>query len=239
MTDLQTLAFEHDGTPLVGEIAMPQGSGPFPAVMVMHNALGMDDLLRDRARALARLGYVAVVTDMYGRGSDGFRNNPKSGGELMMALVNAPARLRARVVAWFEQIKMHPHIDAARIAAIGYCFGGQCVLELARSGADIKAMVSFHGLLTTAKAAEKKAVRGQLAIYTGAKDPYAPSTDVDALREEFTHANAGFQITVFNDAYHAFTDPRADTMGRPGIAYNKIADRVSWAGMLALLEVAV
>lgn len=239
MTDLQILTFEHDGTPLMGEVAMPQGRGPFPAVMVMHNALGMDDLLRERARALARLGYAAVVTDMYGRGSDGFRDNPQSGGELMMALVNAPTLLRARVVAWYEQIKMYSNVDAARIAAIGYCFGGQCVLELARSGADVKAMVSFHGLLTTASPAKKNAVRGQLAIYTGAKDPYAPAKDVEALREEFTHANAHFQITVFNDAYHAFTDPRADTMGRPGITYNKIADRVSWAGMLALLDATV
>lgn len=236
MSDLQKLAFEHDGTQLIGEIAQPNGIGPFPAVMVMHNALGMDDLLRERARALAQLGYIAIVTDMYGRGGDSFRSNPKSGGELMMALVNNPQRLRARVVAWYEQIKAHACVDAARIAAIGYCFGGQCVLELARSGADAKAIVSYHGLLTTTAPAEIGKVRGQLAIYTGGKDPYAPAKDVDALRQELSNADAQFQITVFNDAYHAFTDPRVNSMDRPGIAYNKIADRVSWAGTLALLE---
>lgn len=110
------------------------------------------------------------------------------------------------------------------------------MLELARSGVDVKAVISFHGLLTTALPAKPNSIQCQTAIYTGAKDPYAPAADVDVLRDELTQAGAHFQITVFNDAYHAFTDPQSSAMGRPGIAYDPIADKVSWAGALALLE---
>lgn len=237
--NLEPLTLVHDDVELIGEIAIPAGTGPHPAVMVMHNALGMDDFIRDRVRRLARLGYVAIATDMYGQGRDGFRDDPQAGGSLMMALVNKPEHLRARVVAWYEKLKSHPQVDAARIAAIGFCFGGQCVLELARSGVDAKAIVSYHGLLTTALPAQPGAVQAHVTVYTGAKDPYVPAADVAALRHELNEAGAHFQITEFSDAYHAFTDPRSAGLGRPGIGYDKIADAVSWAGTLALFETLV
>jgi len=234
MTTLQAMTFQHDGMQLIGEIAVPKTAGPHPAVLVMHNAHGLGDHVRERARRLAELGYVAVATDMYGAGR--YYSDPSAAGVLLMELVNTPQRLRARTVAWYEQLKARPEVDPERIAAIGFCFGGQCVLELARSGADIKAIVSYHGLLSTPAPAQPDAIRGQMAIYTGAKDPYAPAEHVAALQQELTAAGAHFQITVFNDAFHAFTDPHAGEMGRVGIAYDPIADRVSWAGTLALLE---
>jgi dienelactone hydrolase len=231
---LQAMTFEHAGIELIGQIALPATRGPHPAVMVMHNAHGLGLQVREKARALARLGYAAVATDMYGRGE--YHADPQASGQSLMELLNAPDRLRARALAWYEQLKRRPEIDPQRIAAIGFCFGGLCVLELARGGADVKAIVSYHGLLTTSMPAKPGAIKGRVAIYTGGQDPYAPNEHVEALRRELIAADARFQLTVFDDAYHAFTDPDAGAMGRPGIAYDPIADRVSWAGTLALLE---
>jgi dienelactone hydrolase len=235
MTQLQKMSIQHEGVALVGEIAVPATSGPHPAIMVMHTAHGLGELMRDKVRTLVQLGYVAVATDMYGGGQYGVQ----SGGTSMMDLVKSPQRLRDRANAWLEQIKARPEVDAQRTAAIGFCFGGMCVLELARSGADLKAVVSYHGLLTTTLPAQAGAIKGQVAIYTGTKDPYAPTEQVEALRQEFTAAGAQFQITTFGDAYHAFTDPHAGDLNRPGIAYDKLADKVSWAGTVALLETAL
>jgi dienelactone hydrolase len=236
MTELRTMAFKHDGVELVGQMALPETPGPHPAVMVMHTGLGLGEMMRERARRLAQLGYVAVATDMYGGGVD-YHTDPKSAGALMMDLIKPPQRLRTRAVAWYEQLKARPEIDPQCIAAIGFCFGGQCVLELARSGVDVKAVVSFHGLLSTSTPAAAGAVQGQVAIYTGGKDPYAPAEHVTALQQEMVAAGAPIQVTVFNEACHAFTDPNAGAMGREGVAYDAIADRVSWAGAIALLEV--
>ena len=232
MTQLQKMLIQHEGVELAGEIAIPETPGPHPAVMVMHTAHGLGELMRNKVQALSQLGYVAVATDMYGGGQYGVQ----AGGQFMMDLAKAPQRLRARAAAWHEQLKARTEVDAQRTAAIGFCFGGMCVLELARSGADLKAVVSYHGLLTTTLPARAGAIKGQVAIYTGAKDPYAPIEQVEALRQEFAAAGARFQITTFSDAYHAFTDPHAGDMNRPGIAYDALADKVSWAGTLALLE---
>jgi dienelactone hydrolase len=235
MAELRAMALNHDGVELVGQIAVPDTPGPHPAVMVMHTGLGMDEMMLEKARRLAQLGYVAVATDMYGGGVD-YHTDPKSAGALMMDLLKLPQRLRARAVAWYEQLKARPEVDSQSIAAMGFCFGGQCVLELARSGVDVKAVVSFHGLLSTSMPALPGTVHGQVAIYTGGKDPYAPAEHVMALQQEMAAAGAHFQVMVFNEACHAFTDPNAGAMGREGVAYDAIADRVSWAGAIALLE---
>jgi dienelactone hydrolase len=233
MTELRAMAVEHDGTRLVGQIAIPQGPGPHPAVMVMHTALGPGEMMRDRARSLCALGYAAVATDMYGKGE--LADDMQTAGSSMTALLEVPQRLRARTIAWYEQLKAMPEIDPHRISAIGFCFGGLCVLELARSGAHIQAAVSYHGLLTTSQPAKPGTIPGHVVIYTGAKDPYAPAGHVEALRQEMSSAGARFQITEFSEACHGFTDLNAEALGRPGIAYDAVADRVSWAGTVALL----
>lgn len=238
MTALHAMAFDHDGAKLIGQIAVPETPGPHPAVMVMHTALGLGEMMRERVRRLAQLGYVAVATDIYGGGVD-YHTDPQAAGTLMKDLLSPPQRLRARVVAWYEQLKTRPEVAPQAIAAIGFCFGGQCVLELARSGADVKAVVSFHGLLSTSMPAMPGAIQGQVAIYTGAKDPYAPAEHVTTLQQELAAAGARFQVMVFNEACHAFTDPNAAAMGRAGIAYDPIADHVSWAGTVALLEATI
>jgi dienelactone hydrolase len=228
MSGTQDFHYEHDGLALIGQIAVPEGPGPFPAVLVMHSAVGMDKLVRHRAQDLAKLGYVALATDMYGAGRGGPALDKYA--ELFMALQAEPAKLRARVVACYDALKARPDVDPARISAIGYCFGGQCVLELARSGADIKAAISFHGLLTTRNPAGPGTVRGKLMVLTGAKDPYAPATDVATFQQEMTDAGADWQVTVYGEAFHAFTEaefPDPDNVP-PGVQYDAMADRMSW-----------
>jgi dienelactone hydrolase len=162
---------KHDGVDLVGQVNLPDIPGRRPAVMVMHNAHGLGEQVRQGACRLADLGYVAVATDMYGGGRH--HDDPEASGRSMMEFFDAPERLRARMVAWYEALKKRPDVDPERVAAMGFCFGGMCVLELARSGADAKAFISFHGLLSTNQPAPPSSVEGSVAIYTGGKDPYA------------------------------------------------------------------
>lgn len=234
MTELTAVTCDHGGVELVGQLALPAGPGPHPAVLVMHNAHGLGPQVRESAAALARLGYLAIATDMYGGGL--FHQDPKTAGDSLTPLWRDPALLRARVVAWFEAVRARPESDPARIAAIGYCFGGQCVLELARSGADVKAVVSYHGILSTFARAEPGAIKGQVAVYTGTRDPYVPREHVEALRAEMEAAGARWQVTEFGEVWHSFTDPHAAEMPVPGVAYDRVAHQVSWAGTLALLS---
>jgi dienelactone hydrolase len=234
MTTLRTIPLHHEGVVLEGQMATPDAAGPHPAVMVMHNAHGLGDHMREVAGRLARRGYVALATDMYGGGAYGATSD--DAGALLGPLWQNPDLLRARVIAWYELLKARPEVDATRVAAIGYCFGGQCVLELARSGADAKCVISYHGILTTAKPAQPGAVKAHVAVYTGAKDPYAPRGEVDAFRDEMVAAGAHWQLTEFGDAYHAFTDPHAAAASMPGLGYDPLAEAVSWAGTLALLD---
>ena len=232
MTDLQPISCQHDGAQLQGLLARPEGSGPFPAVLVMHSALGLRHMVGDVAQRLAALGYLAVATDMYGK--DAEIGTPEQAGAWYMALLDAPDMLRARTAAWFDCIAGHAEVDPARIAAIGYCFGGKCVLELARSGRDLKAAVSFHGLLTTHAPARPGDIKGEIAAWCGALDPYGPHDETEAFRLEMIAAEANWQIMEFGKVAHGFTDPKAEG-GMPGIEYNAVADKVSWAGTLALL----
>jgi dienelactone hydrolase len=234
---LETIACDHDGLALAGQIARPAGAGPHPAVMVMHTAHGLSPMMQRVAGELAGHGYVAVATDMYGGGH--YHRNPARAGDALMPLLNEPKLLRARTLAWLERVRELPEVDGERLAAIGYCFGGLCVLELARSGADLRLVVSYHGLLTTSARAERGAIRAEVVAWCGALDPYAPLADVDALRAELIAAGARWQVHVLGAAAHSFTDPDAAEMDRPGIAYDETADRVSWAATLAQLEVAL
>ena len=182
------MTVEHDGVELVGQVALPETQGRHPAVLVMHSAHGLGEQVRERANRLAGLGFVAVATDLYGGGVH--HTDPAASGRSMMEVFSEPERMRARVVAWYEHVKNRSDVDPQRVAAIGFCFGGMCVLELARSGADVKAVVSFHGLLSTAKPAALDSINGNVAIDAGGKDPFAPPEQVDAVREEMTAAGA-------------------------------------------------
>lgn len=235
---METIDLVHGGVTLKGQLARPtQASGSTPVVLVFPSALGLGSHALGAVERLATAGWLALGIDLYGGGlyAD-YGEDAGEAGELFQRFLQEPGAVRSRALAWFDRAAGLPGADPDRIAAIGYCFGGYCVLELARAGAGLKAAVSYHGLLTTALPAVPGAIRGQVTAYCGAADPYAPPEAVEALRAELSAAGARHQITVFSDAEHAFTDPEAGKMGREGIAYDPLADRVSWAGTLALLE---
>ncbi len=234
MINFVPVELSHTGASLTGQAAMPAGEGPFPAVLVMHNALGIGDHVREVTQRLASLGYFAVATDMYGGGAPS--GDPVINGANYEAVMKDPALLRERVVAWFDHVCALTQVRANRVAAIGFCFGGACVLELARSGAAARAVVSYHGILTSATPMPRGGFAGEVHAYCGAADPYAPLAQIEGLRVEMATAGVRHTITTFSEAAHGFTDPAADGLGREGIAYNALADRLSWAGTEALLE---
>lgn len=220
-------------TTLEGFVLAPEGSGPHAAVLMFPGATGPGRSFRAAVGELAAAGYLAFGVDMYGIGAD--IATPGAAGVHFEKLLAAPDHLRARVVAWFDAVRAHPDVDADRVAAVGYCFGGKCVLELARSGAPVRSVTSFHGLLQTHAPAQPGTVKARVAIWTGGEDPYAPVEHLDGLRQEFDAAGADYQATLFAKAQHSFTDPDHDGIG-PGIAYDALSHRIAWAGTLALLE---
>jgi dienelactone hydrolase len=157
-------------------------------------------------------------------------------GRHYKALLDDPERLRARVVATFEAVRDLPQVDGGRIGGFGYCFGGQCLMELARSGADAKALVSFHGTLPTHRPAEPGVVKAKLLIITGARDPVAPLSDVPAFQAEMDAAGADWHLTVYSQGMHAFTDAEVAKIDYPGLSYDPLLDRLSWAQGVAFLD---
>lgn len=237
MTDqfagLESLVCEHEGVKLEGRLAVPAGAGPFPAVLVVHSAHGLGGHIPDIARRLAGEGYLALAVDMYGSGA--YTEDTAQIARLVEPLWGNSLRLRARMDAWLAVLRSRPDVLRDRLAAIGYCFGGQCVLEHARGGADLRAVVSFHGILPTQMPAQPGAVRAYVSVHTGGRDPHAPPADVQALREELIAAGAQWQISEYGDAFHAFTDPGASSP-EIGRAYDAMADRLSWSNTLGLLS---
>lgn len=244
MTELTPFDYSHEGTALHGFLARPAGAGPHPAALVMHDALGISTTAKQRARDLAALGYVALVTDMYGgppESAGGLPLGKAERGAQFAALQAEPALFRSRIVSAFETLRGIPGVDAARIGAIGFCFGGQCVLELARSGADAKGVVSFHGLLTSRQPAEAGVVKVRMLVLTGAKDPFAPPADVQAFQAEMAEAGGDWQMTVYGEGWHAFTDPEIETRsaGTAGLKYDPLIAGLSWAQATAFLQATV
>jgi dienelactone hydrolase len=233
---MEHIEFEHEGTLLRGYAALPDRTEPSPAVFVMHSAVGIAHEVNEPvARKLAALGYMAVCTDMYGAHLEGA--SLEECGRAYAENLADPAKQRARTTAWFDTIASRPDVDDERIAAIGFCYGGTTVLELARSGANLKAAVSYHGILTTHARAEPGAVRGHVVAYCGAGDPYAPLEDVDNLHKEMRDAGVrNYQITIFGAAAHGFTDPKAAVLNLDGVRYDALSNDLSWSGTLVLLQ---
>lgn len=232
-TGFAPLECVHGDVRLRGELLRPPGEGTSGAVLMFPGATGPGDSFRKAMGELADAGYLVAGIDMYGIEAD--ISTAQAAGVHFARLLEAPALLRDRTVRWLETIRALPGVDPARIAAVGYCFGGRCVLELARSGADLQAVVSYHGLLKTHAPAAPGTVRPKIAVWSAGKDPYAPVADLDALRDELDAAGADYQITLFSKAQHSFTDPDHHGIA-DGIAYDPLAHRVAWAGTLALLD---
>ena len=227
----ETLEYRHGDTVSRGYLARPDAAGPRPGIVIFHEAPGLNDNVKRRAGMLAALGFVALGADMYGGGTVA-----KDGDEamrLMGALRADTALLRGRARAALDALAEQKGVDRGRLAAIGYCFGGFTALELARSGAPLAGVVSFHGLLTTDKPAAAGAIKGKLLVCTGAADPLVPADQVVAFEREMTEAAVDWQVITYSGAKHAFTNPLSDALGRPGFGYQEAADRRSWAAMQA------
>ncbi len=233
-SDFEPVRLQHEGDGLVGQLIAPKGLDKRPGILVMSSAMGMGKRVRESARLLAQQGYAALATDMYGNGAR-YEVPADAGADAGRIMFDARL-LRSRVVAWYEKLKTLSNVDSERIAAIGYCLGGQCVLELSRTGADLKVVVSYHGLLTTREPAIAGSIKPLVTIYTGAKDPYAPQKDVDAFLAEMKSAQARWHLTVFSDASHSFTSQEDASTEKEGMAYDALADAVSWAGTIATLK---
>jgi dienelactone hydrolase len=231
----ETIRYDHDRLELSGIAERPERANG-RAVMVVHEAPGIGANVRRRARMLAELGYVAFVADLYGGGRS---YGESSEDHPMHALRADPALFRARVKAGFERMLALPRVDAARTAAIGYCFGGTAVLELARSAAPVAAVVSFHGLLTTPAPARAGEVSARVLACTGARDPLVPLDHVDLFAREMDAAAADWQLIVYGRALHSFTNPNVAGMGDPRMDYDPSADRQSWAAALLFLDEAL
>lgn len=207
---------------------------PRPGVLVFPEWWGLNDYPKHRAEQLAQLGYVALAADMYGDGN--VTENADDAGKLMNGVKGNLDVLRARAQAAFDLLSKDPHVDPNHIAAIGYCFGGTVALELARGGAPLVGVVSFHGGLDTARPEDAKNIKGKILACTGGDDAFVPPAQVQAFEDEMRQGHVDWQVLVFGGAHHAFTNPAADSHHIPNIAYNADADRRSWAAMKAFFD---
>jgi dienelactone hydrolase len=206
--------------------------GRRPAVLVVHQWKGLCDYEKKRAGMLAQLGYNVLAVDIYGKGIR--PQTAQAAGAEAGKYKNNRALLRARVRAGLEALAGHELTDRKRIAAIGYCFGGTTVLELARSGADIAGVVSFHGSLDSPAPADGKNIKAKVLALHGADDPFVPAKDVAAFEEEMRQGGVDWQLVAYGGAVHSFTDWDAGSDNSKGAAYNERADRRSWEAMKQL-----
>jgi len=207
-------------------------AGKRPGVLVVHEWWGNNDYTRKRADMLAKLGYTALALDMYGDGkvADHPDDAGKFAGEVRKNMDAAEARFRAAM----DLLKQQPSVDGDQIAAIGYCFGGGVVLEMARRGVDLDAVASFHGSLGTAEPAKAGEVEARLAIFNGADDPFVKPEQIEAFKAEMDNAHVEYVFVDYPGTVHSFTNPAADANGEKfdlPLKYNADADNDSWAKM--------
>jgi dienelactone hydrolase len=226
----QTVDYHQGGATLSGYLAYDDSfPGLRPAVLVFHHWMGIDQYIKDRTDQLARMGYVAFAADVYGKGIR--PANPTEAGALATTYRNDRQLMRKRAQAALDTLRLIPRVDIKRIAAIGYCFGGTTVLEIARSGAEIAGVASFHGGLDTPDPADAKNIRCKVLALHGGDDPYVPPKDVAAFEEEMRAGGADWQLVIYGAAVHSFTNPAAGGDKSKGAAYDAKADHRSWAAM--------
>ena len=217
---------------MLGFIAYPDSNSNSPLVLIVHTWAGKDSFVHDRARDLATLGYTAMAVDMYGEGRVGV--DASENEALMTPLISNRDDLKERILGALETGRSIEGVDSTKVAAIGYCFGGLVVLDLARSGADVNGVVSFHGLLMPSPVSDK-GIRSKVLVLHGERDPMVPLEMVDGFQKEMTDVNADWQLHSYGGAYHAFTNPDANDPAL-GTQYNQDADKRSWRSMLNFFD---
>jgi len=224
-----TVAYLDNGVVLEAFFAFDDAfSDRRPAVLINHAWGGRDAFVAGKAEQLAELGYVGFALDMYGKGILG--STPDENAALMQPFMDDRALLQQRITAALAAVKLLPWVDDTRIAAIGFCFGGLCVLDLARTGVAIKGVVSFHGLLGAPDNIKGQAIKAKVLAMHGHDDPMVPVEQVVTFEQEMTEAGADWQFLTFGHTMHAFTNPVANNPGF-GTVYQADADRRSWLAM--------
>ena len=227
--------YRQGDTVLKGFIAWNDAAtGKRPGVLVVHEWWGLNEHARNQARRLADAGYVGFALDLYGNGK--VTTHPKDAQAFVAEATKDPAVLAARFNAALDVLTKDPRVDTTRIAAIGYCFGGAVALGMARAGAPLAAVVTFHGALSTQTPAQRGKVKARILVLAGGADPFVPPEQVDAFKKEMQAAGAHFEVVSYPGAKHGFTNPDAATYGMEQLAYNATADRESWAAMLKLFR---
>jgi dienelactone hydrolase len=211
--------------------------GKRPAVLVVPEWWGLNDYVRMRTRMLAGLGYTAMAVDMYGEGK--VVMTPEEAGKLSSEAMKNFDVAKARFMAAMDFLKQQPTVDPDRIAAIGYCFGGGVVLNMARQGADLKGVVSFHGGLAAVKSAQPGSIKAKILVLHGADDKFITSEQIEAFKQEMKSAGADFKFVSYPGATHSFTNPEATELGKKfnlPVAYHADADKKSWDEMKKFLS---
>jgi dienelactone hydrolase len=228
------ISYDHQGTTLKGFFAYNEKiEGKKPVVLVMHDWSGCNDLAKERAMMLAHMGYVGFAVDNYGNGIVGQTDAEKAA--LMTPLIDDRALLTSRVLCHLSQAKALEHADPNKIAAIGFCFGGLCVLDLARTGEAIKGVVSFHGLLSAPHQVEETPILSKILVLHGYDDPMAKPEQVIAFCDEMTRRNADWQVDMYGHTQHAFTNPAARDKNA-GLVYHEKSQTRAFIAMGVFLK---
>ncbi len=224
-----TVDYLDQDTVLEGFFAYDEAiEGRRPVVLICHAWGGRDEFVENKAIKLAEMGYLAFALDMYGKGIRG--NNPDENARLMQPFMEDRAMLQQRIKAALAAVRLMPWADDNNIAAIGFCFGGLCVLDLARTGAEVSGVVAFHGLFTQPDNIPQPDIKAKILMLHGHDDPMVPVEQVIAIQQEFTEAGADWQMHVYGNTMHAFTNPVANDPDF-GTVYQPDADKRSWLAM--------
>jgi dienelactone hydrolase len=225
----QAVEYKAGDTVCKGFIAQPDDAGKHPAVITVHEWWGNNEFNRDVARKLANAGFVGFALDMYGNGKQA--DNPQTAGQMSGEIGKNPALLRERFTAARDFVAKQPGVDAGRIAAVGYCFGGMVVLRIACAGENLRGVVSFHGILPSELSLAPGSVKAKLLVLNGADDPFVPKEKVEGFEKEIKAAGADYRVVNYPGGKHAFTNPAATERGKKfnlPLEYNADIDKKSW-----------
>jgi dienelactone hydrolase len=228
------IEYDVGGTVMIGRLALPDGEGRRPAVLIAHEGPGLDDYQKSRAERFAQLGYVAFALDYHGGGK------LLADRDAMMVrlglLTDHPEQTRALAAAGLDVLLAEPRSDAGHVAAVGYCFGGTLVLELARAGAELTAVVGFHPGLATARPHDARNIKAKVLVCVGTDDPFIPVEQRLAFEAEMRAAGVDWRMNLYGGAQHSFTHPWADRAPIPGLQYHPRSAERSWRAMLDLFD---
>jgi dienelactone hydrolase len=231
----KTVSYKHGNLECHGFLAWDDSiTGPRPGVLVVHEWWGLNDYARGRAEQLAKLGYIAFAADMYGEGK--LAQHPTEAREMATQVRSNLADWRARASAALNVLKSQADCDKSKLAAIGYCFGGSTALQLGYSGADLRAIVTFHAALPTPTESEARSIKATILVNHGADDPFIPASAIQAFRSALDKAGISYEFASYPGVRHSFTVPDADKHGIEGMKYDGAADQRSWEKLVKLFD---